>query len=202
MLLVLGALLITPASSGVIASLPKENLLLLQPDYNWPMKWQECAAKAAKEYGHSEDDVHKFIRAIGEGAIRGDSDFMALIVAIIAVESQFHVAARSSSGAVGLMQIMPIGATEAERQCPHIKHLGNKQGSNLPIKLLDPVNNVRYGSCLLAHYLNEVQGNTFLALTLYNGGYKQLTRFEGNATLANETHRYVFRVHQQLRKCQ
>lgn len=152
----------------------------------------------AREFGHSDKHINKIIRAIGQGSIRGDADFLMLLVAIIAVESHFHVDALSSANAVGLMQVTPIGAIEAERQCPHIKHM-SKTAS---VKLLDPVNNVRYGSCLLSHYLNQVHDNTFLALTMYNGGYKQLTRLEGNATLATETREYVFRVHQLLRRCQ
>lgn len=169
---------------------------------SYPFKWQNCLAAAAKDNGKSEAEIRKLVEVIGHGAIKGDGDLLSLVVAIIAVESQFNPAALSSAGAIGLMQVTEVGFIEAERQCPYIKKLGNTIGRTYPTKLLDPVNNVRYGTCLLSHYLEQVQDNKFLGLVMYNGGYKQLTRLENNATLATETREYVLRVHQQLRRCQ
>jgi hypothetical protein len=169
---------------------------------SFPFQWQDCLATAAKANNKSEKQILELISAVSQGSLRGDAPFLSLVVSIIVVESQFNSIARSSAGALGLMQVMPIGAIEAERQCPQLKHIGNQYGKAHAVKLLDPTNNVRYGSCLLAHYMDQVQGNTFLALTLYNGGYRQLTRLATNATLATETRDYVLRVHQQLRRCQ
>lgn len=171
-------------------------------ELSFPFRWQDCLATVAKDNGKSDKEVHELIGAVGRGSAIEDPKFIMLLVSIIAVESQFNILARSSAGAIGLMQVMPVGAIEAERQCPHLKDIGNRYGRAHAVKLLDPTNNVRYGSCLLAHYMDEVHGNTFLALTMYNGGYKQLTRLEENATLATETREYVLRVHQQLRRCQ
>lgn len=167
-----------------------------------PFKWQECLVRAAREQKKGDKEIELLLKSIGQGSVRGDGDFMLLVVAIIAVESQFNIQALSTSGAVGLMQVMPVGAIEAERQCPRLRYVGNQYGRHHAVKLLDPTNNVRYGSCLLSHYMKQVNDNVLLALTTYNGGYKQLTRLVDNATVAKETHEYVFRVHQQLRKCQ
>lgn len=199
MLLISGALLITPTLLGITDSSPN-----LEPEQIAvaPFKWQECLIESAKEQGKSEREIGRLLQAVSHGSVRGDGDFLSLIVAIIAVESQYNVQALSPSGAVGLMQVMPIGAIEAERQCPKLANMGNQHGRHPAIKLLDPTNNIRYGSCLLSHYMKQVNDNVLLALIMYNGGYKQLTRITDSATVTTETREYVFRVHQQLRKCQ
>lgn len=167
-----------------------------------PFKWQECLASLGKEQGKTDAEIRNLIQVISRGSLSGDGSFLSLVVAIIAVESQFNAAAISSSGAVGLMQVTTIGAIEAERQCPRLAKMGNEHGRHPAIKLLDPVNNVRYGTCLLTHYMSETNDSVFLGLVLYNGGFKQLTRLIKDATLVNETQQYVFRVHQQLGRCQ
>lgn len=198
MLLISGALLITPTLLGNTGSSPSP-----EPEkVTAPFKWQECLIESAKEQGKSEREIGRLLQAVSRGSVRGDGDFLSLIVAIMAVESQYNVQALSPTGAIGLMQVMPIGAIEAERQCPRLAHMGNQHGRHPAIKLLDPTNNIRYGSCLLSHYMKQVDDNVLLALIMYNGGYKQLTRITNNATVTTETREYVFRVHQQLRKCQ
>lgn len=166
-----------------------------------PLLWHECVATLGRDLGRSEKELYTILNAFMTGTVNENSDFVMLAVALAAVESNFLPYVQSpSSGATGLMQVTEIGAIEAERQCPHL--LATRR-SRAGLRLLaDPVTNVQYGTCLLQHYLDEVRGNTFLALVLYNGGYRQLTRLRDNATLTTETREYVFRVHQQLRRCQ
>lgn len=76
-----------------------------------------------------------------------------LIKAIIKVESNFNVNAKSSAGAKGLMQIMPS----------NYNHLG----------ITDPFNieqNINGGTKLLKEYMDKYDGNVKMALMAYNGG--------------------------------
>jgi len=134
--------------------------------------------------------------------VRQDLALMNLIVSLIAVESNFRSGAVSSEGAIGLMQVTFIGAEEARRFCPALRPTLGVSTTALKLILLNPVENVKYGTCLLQFYLQQAHGNVLLALTLYNGGYRQLTRLQKTGTVATETHNYVFRVHSNLRQCQ
>jgi len=76
-----------------------------------------------------------------------------LVLAIMAVESDFNPAAISSVGAVGLMQVMP-----------HWKRVLGIQGD-----LADISTNIHYGLQVLGFYL-EMYGDLEMALTAYNRG--------------------------------
>ena len=85
----------------------------------------------------------------------------ALLAAVIYQESKFDANARSSSGAIGLMQLLPATAEGIAL------HTG---GSKFRISDLDdPEINVRYGSWYLRHLLDKY-GNEQLALAAYNAG--------------------------------
>lgn len=77
-----------------------------------------------------------------------------ILLAVIEVESLFDRFAVSSSGAQGLMQVMPFWRKEIGR--PH---------DNLTQTEI----NVRYGAAILAHYLQRERGNLPNALARYNG---------------------------------
>lgn len=162
-----------------------------------PLRWQECAGDLARAAGRSPLEIEKLLTAMTAGTVSLNPDFMTLVVAVIAAESNLVPHARSAtSDATGLMQVTGIGAQEAENQCPFLIRQHR-------IRMLhEPATNVAYGTCLLRYYLNQVNNNTFLALVLYNGGYRQLTRLETNATLTTETREYVLRVHHYLKRCQ
>jgi soluble lytic murein transglycosylase len=105
----------------------------------------------------------------------------ALVAAVIYQESKFRPDARSDSGAIGLMQLLPetaegiatrTGGTNFERD-----------------DLLDPEINVRYGSWYLRHLLDKY-GSEEDALAAYNGGQGNLDRGIVHA----ETEHYVERV--------
>lgn len=145
----------------------------------------------------------RLIEVFERSSYSKDPDFITLAVALTAVESGFNSKALSSSGAVGLMQVTPIGAKEAEQQCPAF--LAPGRGERLMAlnkRLLDPDTNVKYGTCLLHYYLQEVNHFATLSLVLYNGGYKQLTRLSDSGTLAKETQDHILRVNQNIRRCQ
>ena len=84
----------------------------------------------------------------------------AIILAIVLAESGFDPKAVSSTGAVGLMQLMPIGLLEAGLQC------------NIPESpdLYDPETNLIVGTCLFNYYRSQSDSDVE-ALIMYHGGY-------------------------------
>jgi len=111
----------------------------------------------------------------------------ALLAAVIYQESKFRAHARSSSGAVGLMQLLP---STAEGIAIHTG--GTKfRFSDLD----DPEINVRYGSWYLRHLLDKY-GDERTALAAYNAGQENVDhwRAEGKGIEFAETRHYVKRV--------
>jgi soluble lytic murein transglycosylase len=111
----------------------------------------------------------------------------ALLAAVIYQESKFHSDAKSSSGAIGLMQILPDTAKGIAL------HTG---GSRFHVDdLYNPEINVRYGSWYLRHLLDKY-GNERLALAAYNAGQRNVDewRAAGKGIQFAETRGYVSRV--------
>ena len=111
----------------------------------------------------------------------------ALLAAVIYQESKFHAHARSSSGAIGLMQLLPATAEGIA------VHTG---GSRFQVSDLDnPEINVRYGSWYLRHLLDKY-GDERTALAAYNAGQENVDRWraEGVGIAFGETRHYVKRV--------
>ena len=124
---------------------------------------------------------------IVRGHARNDKLDPALLAAVIYQESKFRADARSSSGAVGLMQLLPDTAMGiAERT----------GGTSFRVDdLLDPELNVRYGSWYLRHLLDKY-GDEETALAAYNAGQTNVDRWrrEGKGIEFGETRHYVERV--------
>ncbi len=78
----------------------------------------------------------------------------ALVLAVIEVESSFDPYAVSRSGAQGLMQVMPFWKRE----------LGRSEDNLTRVDI-----NVRYGTAILAYYLQGSNGDLVRALARYNG---------------------------------
>ncbi len=85
----------------------------------------------------------------------------ALLAAVIYQESKFRADAKSSSGAIGLMQLRPDTAKGIA-----IRTGGSRFQTS---DLYDPEINVRYGSWYLRHLLDKYQDEK-LALAAYNAG--------------------------------
>jgi soluble lytic murein transglycosylase len=120
-----------------------------------------------------------------EHIVRGHADNYhldpALVAAVIYQESKFRADARSDSGAVGLMQLLPETA----------KGIATRTGgSQFEVDdLYDPEINVRYGSWYLRHLIDKY-GTEERALAAYNGGQGNLDR----GIVYPETRHYVDRV--------
>ncbi len=104
---------------------------------------------------------------IVEGHARNYDLDPALLAAVIYQESKFDADARSGSGAIGLMQLMPQTAKGiALRTGGHRFRLDD---------LYNPEINVRYGSWYLRHLLDKY-GSLETALAAYNGGQGNVDR--------------------------
>ena len=126
-----------------------------------------------------------------EHVIRGHAENYdldpALLAAVIYRESKFDADARSSSGAIGLMQLLPDTAKGIA------VHTGGKKF--VVEDLYDPEINVRYGSFYLRRLLRKY-GDERLALAAYNAGQANVDRWieEGGEIQFPETQQYVDEV--------
>ena len=111
----------------------------------------------------------------------------ALLAAVIDAESKFRADAKSGSGAIGLMQLLPSTAHGIAL------HTGGTRFTTSD--LYDPEINVRYGSWYLRHLLNKY-GNERTALAAYNAGQDNVDRWlAGRSGIRfSETRAYVDRV--------
>jgi soluble lytic murein transglycosylase len=111
----------------------------------------------------------------------------ALLVAVIYQESKFHAGAKSSSGAIGLMQLTPATARGIAIRT---------HGSAFRTKdLYDPEINIRYGSWYLDNLFRKY-GSEQLVLAAYNAGQGNVDRWRSNGQPIqfSETKAYVARV--------
>jgi soluble lytic murein transglycosylase len=111
----------------------------------------------------------------------------ALLAAVIEQESKFRADAKSSAGAIGLMQLLPDTAKGIAI------HTG---GSKFVLSdLYDPEINVRYGAWYL-HHLMLRYGDEKTALAAYNAGQQNVDRWraEGKGIEFPETRAYVDKV--------
>jgi soluble lytic murein transglycosylase len=111
----------------------------------------------------------------------------ALLAAVIDEESKFRADAKSSAGAVGLMQLLPDTAKGIAI------HTGGSKF--VTSDLYNPEINVRYGAWYL-HHLIQKYGDERLALAAYNAGQQNVDswRAEGKDIQFPETRAYVDKV--------
>ncbi len=114
----------------------------------------------------------KYDRWIAEMARRYRID-RRLILAVIAVESDFDPRAVSRKGAMGLMQLMPATA--------------RRYGVRNPF---DPYENIHAGVRHLRYLIRRYGGNLRLALAAYNAGENAVDRYGGIPPYP-ETRQYV-----------
>lgn len=110
-----------------------------------------------------------------------------LVAAVIYQESKFRSDAKSSSGAIGLMQITPATARGIA-----IRTHGSAFHTN---DLYNPEINIRYGAWYLKN-LFEKYGSEELVLAAYNAGQGNVDRWRANGQPIQfaETRAYVKRV--------
>jgi soluble lytic murein transglycosylase len=111
----------------------------------------------------------------------------ALLAAVIEEESKFRSDAKSSAGAIGLMQLQPATA----------KGIALRTGGTRFVlsDLYDPEINVRYGAWYLHHLLLKYRDER-LALAAYNAGQENVDRWRaaGERVQFPETRAYIDKV--------
>ena len=110
--------------------------------------------------------------AIRSSARRNDLD-PALVAAVIYAESRFDPQARSSHGAVGLMQLLPETAAQIARETGGVAFV--------PADLNDPRVNIRYGCYYLRTVLDQFGGDRVAAIAAYNAGAGPVGEWEAAA---------------------
>lgn len=122
----------------------------------------------------------KSLQAILREAAKAHAVDIELLKAIIAVESGFNARAVSPRGAVGLMQIMPVGVSEKAR-------------ADEARRLLDPRHNIHTGARLLAQLMHRF-GRTDVALAAWNAGVGTVLKHGGGMPPIAETQAHVHLV--------
>lgn len=120
--------------------------------------WLHASEQRLARFLDDHDERLELLKIVYREARRQQLD-ADLVLAVMQVESAFDRYAISRVGAQGLMQIMPFWREE----------LGRPQDN-----LTEVETNVRYGTTILAHYLEVSRGDLVDALARYNGSRGRL----------------------------
>ncbi len=121
-------------------------------------------------------DKNKFNQLVSQVAARHQVDEK-LVHAVIQAESAYRPNAVSTSGAVGLMQLMPATASR----------FGVQDSNN-------PEQNIDGGTRYLRHLLDLFPNNLDLAIAAYNAGENSVLRHNNSIPPYPETQNYVKQV--------
>ncbi|MFZ2311626.1 MAG: transglycosylase SLT domain-containing protein [Methylobacter sp.] len=130
-------------------------------------------ASYAKALPFAGTNKKRFADVIAEAASRHQVDAK-LVHAVIQAESAYDASAKSSAGAVGLMQLMPDTA----------KRYGVTDRN-------DPIQNVNGGTRYLKDLLRMFDSNLDLAVAAYNAGENAVIRYHNSIPPYPETRNYV-----------
>lgn len=132
------------------------------------------SARLAREVGRNDEAVKIAKTALRNGYVLGKSGYPwlalgdndrpehALVLAVVRQESAFDTRARSSAGALGLMQVMPATARLVARQI-NVGYSRDKLTG-------DPNYNLKIGRAYLDQLLKSYDGSLPMALAAYNAG--------------------------------
>ncbi|MFW6094104.1 MAG: transglycosylase SLT domain-containing protein [Pseudomonadota bacterium] len=120
--------------------------------------WLHASEQRLARYIEDRDARLQLLRTVYREARRHDLD-ADLVLAVMQVESAFDRFAVSRVGAQGLMQVMPFWREEIGRPRDNLTEVET---------------NVRYGTTILAHYLEVSEGDLVDALARYNGSRGRL----------------------------
>jgi soluble lytic murein transglycosylase len=135
-------------------------------------QWDEVAIFTIAKVKYWDDVELRFPLSysdkIHENAVQQDLNPV-ILYGLIRRESAFNKDARSPSGAVGLMQIMPRTGQQIAKDLNE-RWSGKKS-------LYDPVKNLKYGSYYYQKLLNQFNGHYALALAAYNAGPNRVKKW-------------------------
>jgi len=135
-------------------------------------KWHDSAIRTVAKTEHRSDYILRFPmpykQQVLEHAQARELD-PSVIYGVMRRESLFDPLARSSVGALGLMQLMPSTA----------RHVASSLGMKRPRKsdILRVENNIRFGTHYLRTVMNRFDDNVALAAAAYNAGPGRVKRW-------------------------
>lgn len=154
--------------------------------------WHRAARRefnAAASEGREIDKVP--YAEIINNAARHEGVSARLVASVIQAESSFRPRAVSSTGAMGLMQIMP--ATWREVNAELRLCAGRHDGECSAACYFDPELNIRVGTAYLGRLAKRFGGDVTLAVAAYNAGPGAVQRYGGIPPIG-ETEDYVEQV--------
>lgn len=154
----------------------------IQPVGRYQLYSKVGSHPGSQESGHIGEMRARYAGYIQEAAQANNVE-AALIHAVIAAESGYDSFARSSKGAVGLMQLMPETARRYS--------VSNR---------LDPAQNIQGGTRYLSDLLRMFDNDLRLALAAYNAGEQAVVKYGNRIPPYRETVEYVPRVMAHYRK--
>ncbi|MCR9261177.1 MAG: lytic transglycosylase domain-containing protein [Pseudomonadaceae bacterium] len=120
--------------------------------------WLQVSDQRLQRYLPKQADRLELLKLVYTEATRQSLN-PNLVLAVMQIESAFNRFAISSVGAQGLMQVMPFWRLE----------IGRAQDN-----LINTETNIRYGTVILAHYIEVAKGDLVDALARYNGSRGRL----------------------------
>lgn len=120
--------------------------------------WLRVSDERLRRFVKNPSERLDLLRLVYREAAQHDLD-PDLVLALMQIESAFDRFAVSRVGAQGLMQVMPFWRFEIGRPQDNLTHMET---------------NVRYGTVILAHYLDVAKGDLVEALARYNGSLGRL----------------------------